>query len=258
MKRIPQRLKKKKLIVFDLDGTLTPSKSNIRPDMISSLKKLLYKKKIAVIGGGSYKQFKKQFVDKLSLPAELAKNIFIFPASSTAFYRYQNNKWQKVYQENLSPKEKQKIVSALKKTLKRLGYTAPSKTYGRIIEDRGSQITFSALGQNAPLKAKEEWNKSHNQWRMNLAQSLSRLLPNFEVRAGGLTSVDITREGIDKAYGLSQIRKHLNTNKSDILFIGDAIYPGGNDYAVVRTGIDYLKVNGPAETKRIINFLAAD
>ena len=88
--------------------------------------------------------------------------------------------------------------------------------------------------------------------RLRMLKILKRALPKFEVRAGGLTSIDVTRKGIDKGYGIRQIQRHLHVPIQDMLFIGDAIYPGGNDYAVTKTSIDYMKVCGPEETKRLI------
>jgi len=80
---------------------------------------------------------------------------------------------------------------------------------------------------------------------------------NFlEVRAAGFTTIDVTKKGIDKAYGIRQIQKHLKIPISKMFFIGDAIFPGGNDYAVVRTGVDYMPVKNPEEAKKIINVLA--
>jgi hydroxymethylpyrimidine pyrophosphatase-like HAD family hydrolase len=90
---------------------------------------------------------------------------------------------------------------------------------------------------------------------MKIAKLVAKRLPNLEVRAAGFTSIDVTRKGIDKAYGIRQIQKQLHVPVKKMLFIGDAIFPGGNDYAVVRTGVDYIPVKGPEETKRIIKKL---
>ncbi len=248
------KFKNKKLIVFDLDGTLTWSKAPIRKDMIKLLSRLLDKKMVAVIGGGRYEQFKNQFVNYLPRDDYRLKRLFIFPTSATAFYKFAKNDWQRIYSHGLSILERKKIKYAFKEAFSKIGYKHPKKTYGVVIEDRGTQITFSAAGQKAPLKVKENWNKNFDV-RPKLMKVLIKLLPQFEVRRGGLTSIDVTRKGIDKAYGIRQIEKKLGFKRKEIIFVGDAIYPGGNDYAVVKTGVDYVKVKDPEETKKIIKKL---
>lgn len=247
--------KNKKLIVFDLDGTLTKSKSDVDKEMILLLGKLLREKKVAVIGGGKYLQFKKQFLIKLNYSPKLFQNLFIFPTTSTSFYRYKNG-WKKVYGKKLSSRDKKKILHAFKEALKIAGYRKPEKTYGTIIEDRGTQIAFSALGQKAPLPAKKKWNRE-NDIRPAIIKELKKRLSNFEVHSGGLTTIDVTRKGIDKAYGLGQIKKRLGVPIKDMLFVGDALYPGGNDHAVLKTGVNVVSVTGPKETKKIIRSLIA-
>ena len=254
-------LKPKKLIVFDLDGTLAPTKSVMDREMGKLMKRLLMAKRVAVIGGGKYQLFQEQFINELMVPKPLLKNLFLFPTTSTAFYRYANS-WKKVYSHQLSKSERAKIKQTFQKVFKEIGYSHPKKVYGQVIEDRGTQITFSALGQDVVrvlgkkgIGLKEKWKKENTPVKMKIAKLMAKYLPNFEVRAAGHTSVDVTKKGIDKAYGLKQIEKHLHVKIRDMLFIGDAIFPGGNDYAVVRTGVDYIKVKDPQETKKIIRHL---
>jgi len=238
------------LIVFDLDGTLTPSKAPMRRDMARVLARLLARKKVAVIGGGSYEQFRKQFAGHLSVPKPLLSDLFLFPTTSTSFYRYQNG-WKKIYRKVLSASEKKKVMGAFNNAFKKAGYEHPKRHWGPIIEDRGSQITFSALGQKAPIPAKEWWNKKGDV-RPKLMKIMQKQLPGFEVRRGGLTSIDVTHKGIDKAYGIRQINKVLHIPIANMLFVGDALYPGGNDYAAKRTGVKCIAVNGPEDTKKVI------
>ena len=253
------QLKPKDLIVFDLDGTLTPSKSWMRRSVALLLARLLAQKKVAVIGGGKYEQFQEQFLAHLACPKPLLKNLFLFPTTSTSMYRYANG-WKKVYAHELAAREKRKIFRAFAQAFHDVGYAHPKITYGKVIEDRGTQITFSALGQDIVsrlgdrgIRIKEEWGRSG--WREKIALSLSRRLPEFEVRRGGLTSIDVTHKGIDKAYGIREIEKQLRIPIKSMLFVGDAIYPGGNDYAAVKTGTDYVQVSGPQETARLMRRL---
>lgn len=248
----------KKLIVFDLDGTLAKSKSVIDSEMVGLLTELLTYRKVAVIGGGKYQLFKNQLISQLKIKKELLKNLFLFPTTATAFYKYESG-WKNVYLLELSKTERDLIKKTFQRVFEEINYIHPKKTYGKIIEDRGTQVTFSALGQDIVakigrrgLKLKDEWRDKNQDTKMKIAKLMSKYLPNLEVRAAGHTSVDVTKKGIDKAYGLKQIQKYIKVNIPDMLFIGDAIFPGGNDYAITKTKVDYVKVKDPEDTKKVI------
>jgi len=144
----------KKLIVFDLDGTLAESKAPLDAEMSRLLGDLLGIVKAAVISGGDWPQFEKQVLSHLPHDASLA-NLSILPTCGTKFYRYAGD-WKKIYSEDFTASEKEKIVSSLQKAVEQAGFQA-KKVWGEVIEDRGSQITFSALGQQAPLEEKKQW-----------------------------------------------------------------------------------------------------
>lgn len=249
-----KKLPTKKIIAFDLDGTLTESKSNLDKEMAAILCALLLKRKIAVMGGGNREQFQKQFLGFLPCSKTQLENLFILPTSGASFFKFQKGNWRKVYQYHLSRREKTKVFNAFERAFKEIGYVMPKKTYGKVIEDRESQITFSALGQKAPLAKKEKWNKEMD-IRRKLKTTLEKHLPEFEVRLGGLTSIDITKKGMDKAFGIKEIMKALSVSKKDIVYIGDALYEGGNDAAVLQTGIDAIQVSGPEEVKYLTRFI---
>ena len=262
-------LHNKKLIVFDLDGTLAPTKARMDAEMSGLITKLLQVKQVAIIGGGKYELFKEQFLDELTAPKELYKNLFLFPATSTSFYRYKKGSvragrgtWKKVYAHTLPKATIKKIFESFKKVFKQIGYKQPKKVYGKAIEDRGTQVTFSALGQDVVkalgekgIDLKNKWRDENTPLKLKIAEEMRKLLPDLEIHAAGHTSIDITKKGIDKGYGMHQIEKYIGVKIKDMLFIGDAIFPGGNDYAVVRTGVDYKKVKGPEDTKKIIKNL---
>ncbi len=256
------KLRQKKLIVFDIDGTLTLSKAPADKEMIQLMLRLLDEKSVAIIGGGKYSLFKMQLIEQLPNEDKRLEKLYLFPTNSTAFYRF-NNSWHEVYSHKLSEREKEKIKNAFEETFREVHYHHPQKTYGTIIEDRNTQITFSALGQEVVaicgekmgLQLKEDWNKKFDNLRQRMREILQKHLPEFEVRTGGLTSIDVTRKGIDKAYGVRQIAEHLGVKIEDMLFVGDAIFLGGNDYAALQTGIDYVKVKNPNDTKELIKTL---
>ncbi len=253
-----EKLKSKSLIVFDLDGTVIPTKSPMDKEMAKLIVKLLAIKKVAIIGGGKYGIFKELFLQRLKAPKKLLKNLFLFPTTSTSFYRYHQG-WKKIYSLGLTKRQRDKIKKTFSRVLQEINYQHPKKTYGKVIEDRGTQVTFSALGQDVAavlgkkgVRLKKKWKREHTDTKMKITKLMAKYLPSLEVHAAGYTSVDVTKKGIDKAYGLRQIEKHLHIKLEDMVFIGDAISPGGNDYAVTKTGVDYLQVSGPTETKKII------
>lgn len=247
--------KGKKLIVFDLDGTLTESKMEMDGEMALLMTKLLKVKQVAVIGGGKFEVFKKQLLSKLSSAEELLNNLFLFPVTATTFYQYKNNEWTEVYSQSFSDEEKSEILSALDKTLKELNYQHPDKTYGELVEDRGSQITFSVLGQEAPAELKEKWNKENPDIRSKIEAILQKHLFGMEVKVAGLTSIDITRKGVDKAYGIRQMEKYLEVSLKDMLFIGDNFAHEGNDEPVLGTGVLCFEVKNIGDTKELIRYL---
>ena len=126
-----------------------------------------------------------------------------------------------------------------------------AQPWGEIIEDRGSQITFSALGQQAPLEAKRAWDPSGDKKR-KLRDAVALDVPDLEVRAGGSTSVDITRRGIDKAYGMAKLVEMTGIAPHDMLFIGDRLDEAGNDYPVKAAGYPTRPVAGWEECVEVI------
>ena len=193
----------KKLIVFDLDGTLAESKSSLDAEMSRLLGDLLGIVKVAVISGGDWPQFEKQVLSHLPHDESL---VSLSPASDVRnqFFRYARD-WKKIYSEDFTADEKQKIVSSLQKAVEQAGFKPP-KVWGEVIEDRGSQITFSALGQQAPLEEKTKWDPDYAK-RKKIKAIVDTLIPEFSVRMGGATSIDVTKPGIDKAYGIHKLQR---------------------------------------------------
>ena len=238
----------KKLIVFDLDGTLAESKSALDTEMAALLAGLLEVAKVAVISGGDWPQFDKQLVSNLP-KGQRMENLLLLPTCGTKFFQF-NGTWKKLYSEDLTADEKAKIIASMNQALETAGFK-PEKTWGEIVEDRGSQITFSALGQQAPLVEKEKWDPDFSK-RKKIAAILDTLIPEFSVRMGGTTSIDITKPGIDKAYGIRKLRDVLGISIGEMIFVGDAIFPGGNDYPPKEMGVDSICVRDVHECKRVI------
>jgi phosphomannomutase len=243
----------KRLIVFDLDGTLAESKAAIDSEMASLLNSLLAIVKVAVISGGAWPQFEKQVLAHLRHD-ECLKNLSLLPTCGTKFYRYARS-WEQLYSEDFTAAEKKTIIDSLQRAIAS-SQGEVNRVWGEVIQDRGSQVTFSALGQEAPLDEKKKWDPDFIK-RKKIKAVLDTLIPQFSVRLGGATSVDVTKQGIDKAYGIRKLRDILEIPIDQMIFIGDAVFPGGNDYPAKEAGALSIEVKDPHETKRVIEAIIA-
>lgn len=235
----------KKVIAFDLDDTLAITKSEISDRMSLLLGKLLEKYDVCVITGGRFEQIDKQVVKRLEVPEHLLGKLHLMPTCGTRYYRYDEleHKWVMQYAEDLTKEQKTKIVNALESVAKEMGIWCDTPA-GEIIEDRYSQITMSALGQQATPEDKYAWAEKFKDIRPIYRDKVAELLPDLEVRIGGTTSTDITLPGIDKAYGMKRLIDAIDISKDEILFFGDKLQEGGNDYPVKALGIDSIEVDG--------------
>ncbi len=241
------------LVVFDLDGTLAPSKSAIDDEMGALIARLLAHTSVAVISGADLSQFQKQLLPKLPAEADL-RRLSLLPTCGTRFYRYDGD-WRELYAHDLDDAQKKRIVAALESAVAETKTDVP-QTWGETIEDRGSQITYSALGQNAPLDAKKDWDPDFKK-RQKIKAVLDASLAQFSVRLGGATSIDVTLPGVDKAYGMGQLRDVLGIAIEAMLYVGDALFPGGNDAPVRDTAATCIQVRDPEESKRVIESVIA-
>lgn len=245
-------ISRKNVIIFDLDGTLTKSKSSLNREMASLMCQLLRQRYVAVASGCSFQQFETQFLIKLPKSTNL-RNLFLFPTCSASGYYYDSRRgrFSRAY-SNLLPKHAAKtIVHAFENVFKEIGYVQPKKTYGPVLENRGSQLTFSALGQKAPLHLKQKWDPKQKK-RLRIRRLLKKYLPDFEISIGGTTSIDVTRKGVNKTLCVKKLKERLGVDKKHMLYVGDALFRGGNDYIMRSTNIRCIPVSSPKETKKLI------
>jgi HAD superfamily hydrolase (TIGR01484 family) len=247
-------MRMKDLIAFDLDGTLAESKQPLGEPMGDALARLLQVAHVAVISGGDWPQFDKQVASRLPERADRSR-LWLMPTTGTKLYIHREGQWAPVYAELFEEAQKQAILAAFDASLEATGFV-PEEVWGERIEDRGSQITFSALGQQAPIHAKEIWDPDFAK-RKVIQADLRQRLPGLSINMGGATSIDITREGVDKAYGLKKLRDASGIALEAMMFIGDAIFPGGNDYPAKELGLDTVRVRDPQETLAVIDAIVA-
>lgn len=240
----------KKVIIFDLDGTLAESRQAPDQEMATLLATLLEKYIVAVISGGAFSQFEKQLLATLHLTEEQKKNLYIFPTSGAVLYRWNGTKWELHYEERFDDEEVQKITAAIVEVMHELDIKTEER-FGTQIENRGTQVTFSGLGKDAPLELKYPWDPDQK-IRTTMRDKLITLLPDFEINIGGTTSIDITKKSVNKTFAIRRFADYLHIPIEQMIFIGDALYPGGNDAVVKETGIETISVAAVKDTKNVI------
>lgn len=242
------------LIAFDLDDTLAPSKSPLPEPIARLLGELLATAEVCVISGGQIAQFRSQVIEQLpDLDASLLARLHLMPTCGTQYYRHDGASWRAVYAEHLTEDERMRALAAVERSARELGYWE-TETWGPILEDRGSQVTFSALGQSAPVAAKAAWDPTGEK-KNTLRAAVATQLPDLEVRSGGSTSVDITRKGIDKAYGMTRLAEVTGITLDEMLFVGDRLDEHGNDYPVLALGVKCHAVTGWEDTAEYLEQL---
>lgn len=241
------------LVAFDLDDTLAPSKSPLPDEVAALLVALLERVPVCIISGGQFGQFDAQVLQRLELTDELARRLHLMPTCGTQYYRWDGRGFAQVYAQTLTPDERDRALAALERRATELGLWE-AETWGPILEDRGSQITFSALGQAAPVDAKTAWDPTGAR-KAVLRDAVAADLPDLEVRSGGSTSVDITRRGIDKAYGITALVELAGVGLAEMFFVGDRLDEGGNDRPVLDLGVRCHAVDGWQDTA---TFLATE
>ena len=233
------------LAIFDLDDTLAPSKSRVDTSIVDLLVSLTSAVDVAIISGGRFEQFDAQLLSLVDDDAALAR-FHVLPTCGTRYLVHEAGGWAEVYSEPLTDDEQGRAATALEAGARALGLWE-AHTWGDRIELRGSQVTFSALGQEAPVDAKKAWDPTGRR-KEGLRAWCAERLPDLEVRSGGSTSVDITRRGIDKAYGVRKLLDRLHLSPEQAVFFGDRLDEGGNDYPVIATGVPCIAVDDWEDT----------
>lgn len=238
----------KKLLAFDLDDTLAVTKSPIDDRMADVLAQILDHFDVCIISGGKYELFQNQVIDRLKIDDAKLARLHLMPTCGTRYYRWDipSQEWKLQYAEDLTEDEVGRTRTALESAARQLGYW-PENPAGEVIENRDSQVTYSGLGQLATPEAKYAWDPDRKK-RLAIREIAAKEVPDLEIRVAGTTSIDVTRKGIDKAYGMQKLMDAAGLEMSDILFFGDMLGEGGNDYPVRAMGIDSLEVEGWEDT----------
>lgn len=263
---ITERRDMKKVLAFDIDQTLNIAKTPITDETAGILAECLNYFEICPISGQKFDQFLIQIVNRLIEVAEVTPaqliHLHLFVAQGTQYYRYNplaNNNdgasydeknWEEVYSFPLTKNEVQIISQAIETAAKELGFWESDKLQAgdQIIENRLSQVTFSALGQKAGTKEKYAWDPDCKK-RQKIAKRAKELAPDFTFEIGGTTSINAVKPGMNKAFGMTHMMNELKTSRDEILYFGDMTQPGGNDYPVVEMGIETITVRNHEDTE---------
>ncbi len=243
---------KKHVLAFDIDQTLNIAKTPIPPEIADLLVECLNYFEICPLSGQKFEQFLVQIVDPLKhagvTKGQLA-HLHLFPAQGTQYYRFENDNWHQVYNYPLKESDVASITATLEAAARELGYWEASQLAAgdEIIENRLSQVTFSALGQKAPTELKYAWDSDMKK-REAIVAKCQEKLPDFLYEIGGTTSINVAAPGMNKEFGMNHLLEELNIEKSAVLYFGDMTEPGGNDYPVVAMGVDTISVRSHEDT----------
>ena len=158
-----------------------------------------------------------------------------------------NDRNKEIYNYNFNTEEKIEIICALERLIKEYNIESLTTKEDQL-QDRESQITLSAIGRNAPLELKASFDPDCNkrfEWMKFLKNFLSE--DKYDIRAGGTTSLDVTRKGLDKEWGIRKFAENKDIKLNEVLFFGDKLHQGGNDYPAKRI-VDCIKVKCPEDT----------
>ncbi|MDO5481140.1 MAG: HAD-IIB family hydrolase [Candidatus Saccharibacteria bacterium] len=256
----------KKVLSFDLDDTLNVAKVPIPPEIASLLTGLTKYYEICPISGQKFEQFLIQIVNPMKVagatPSDFT-HLHLFVAQGTQYYRYNispkdtignvapdkysEKNWELIYNYPLNDRQIQKITETIERAARELDFWHEPSPGDEIIENRLSQVTFSALGQKAGTEEKYAWDPDHKK-REKIVARCQELAPEFGYEIGGTTSINVFQPGMNKVFGMTHLMEELKVRKADILYFGDMTQEGGNDYPVVEMGIDTISVRNWEDT----------
>jgi phosphomannomutase len=211
---------------FDLDNTLTPSKSLILLEHVPILKRLCEKVDVMVVSGHGAEDIKKHLRSEL-------RGLYHILGQNGNHAETRNGKV--LWNRSLTGEQKRSIQAFIIKARKNLNLTVRDEN--DIVEDRDSQIAFSLIGHHEDYAKKEAFDpdgKKRSQLLQDLKNDVKDLeLSHVEVRIGGTTNLDFFEFGKNKGYNVPEFIKAMGWHGNDCLYIGDALFPGGNDETVI-------------------------
>ena len=203
-------------LFFDMDQTVAPTRQPILPEMYELLSSL--SEDIVIVSGQSFEKIKWQ---SNNLPAyRLGQN------GNEAFDVDEKELWN----TPLTDSEKVEIHDHVKKIVSEYNLTLNEEW--NPIEDRGGQITFSPVGNTAPVEVKMVYDPDRKK-RFGMMDKVPFVSENLVVKIGGSTSLDYIHKDRHKGFNVRKLIDLKGWNKDECIYFGDGLYPGGNDEAVI-------------------------
>ena len=233
---------KKKVIICDIDGTLAYTDTEVTDEILNVIKKLQKKYLFVTMGNGTFTHLHNQFVKKYKEKND--KEIYVYSLGGMECYKVADEGIIKIYSNDLSEDEKRKLVNTISDFIRK--YKITPDTYDQI-EDRGSMVVFSILGRKANKELKYNFDPDRKKREKFIEEFFSKKLPEFEMKIGGTTTIDFTRKGFTKAFGVKKIKEMFNHDFKEMIYFGDNLQEGGNDHAVKKL-IEAVEVKNPEDT----------
>ena len=240
-----------KAALFDLDDTLAPSFEALSPKMVEKVRQVLDLMPTAIITGRDFKWMSQDFLP-LFAGVPHADRFYLFPEGSAQCFQWDGKLWNEIYGETITDEERAKITQTIKDAVRDTGVLEGMSVFGEQFVQKKAMVAFAALGVKVPTDLKYSWDPG-NIRRKTLRDAIAKALPEYDVLMGGATSTDVTKSGINKAYGVRWFAERLNIPTSEMLYVGDALEEGGNDFVVIETGVQTRPTSGPEQTLKIID-----
>ena len=238
-------------VIFDLDDTLAESFQAPSEAILEKVFTLAERMPVAVMSGATFPRLERDIMKRL--PTHRTAQLSVFSDNGARADVWKNGAWETAYHFPLENDEREQMKKIIAEAVEETGVFVDEEPHYRIV-DRGTSVSFAALEDGAAKTKKSSWDPDLSK-RSKLAEALRSKLPGYEVLIAGKTTIDIVRKGISKAYGVEWLAEHLRIPAKEMLFVGDAFYEGGNDAAVIPTGIRTHETSGPEETERLIDTL---
>lgn len=234
-------------VFFDMDGTLTESRSLISVEMEGLLNKLKRYADVIIISGADEEQMMKQ------IPVLHFTGNYIMAQSGNHTLNEVRQMWKNELSDELIG-EIQRHINYIQMDARYLEVTnGKVADTDDLVQLRGGQISFSLIGHNADKQLKNEFDPG-GLFRQELIMTYPLEHEGIEVRVGGTTCLDYTKYGCNKAGNIQRLLQWRGWNADKCLYVGDAFHPGGNDEVMMGV-LPTREVKGPDETMVLIEDL---
>jgi HAD superfamily hydrolase (TIGR01484 family) len=221
-------LKDKKLIMFDMDGTLTEPYKPISTKNLIKLANLLDYYKVAIITGSTYSEVEKQILTKLISFSKNnivhLQNLCILTCLGARVWKYTGRRFILIQAKLIGQKLAEQVMKILN-----IEFLRPNSN----IVLKGSTITYTLMTEGTDIE-KSNYDPTGNK-RINVLKVLQRRLPKgIQLFISGRTSIDITQEGMDKGSAATYLMDRLKIEPKQSIYFGDLLQPYGSDYPMTK------------------------